>query len=147
MSMFKTYGVIINNESSLEVLAGEDNQPVDAEKELFFSDGSYGAVRLDGATSYKLHEMEYTDAEFLAIVEAFKNGVFTGMDMIIAVENPDKTIGYIGCVDINNGTGATYFKSEITPGVAIAEAFFNSDAEDDERWEEYLAYTDAGRVI
>lgn len=145
--MFKTYGVIINNENSMEVLAGESGQLKEYEKEVFFSDGSYGAVRLDGFTGYKLHEMEYVDDEFKKIVEAFSNGVFTGMNLIVAVEKESGGIGYVGCVDINTGSGVTYFDSEVTPGVALSESLFNTDAEDDERWEEYLAYTDAGRVI
>ena len=147
--MFKTYGVIINNESSLEVLAGEAGQPKESEKELYFSDGSYGAVRLDGATGYKLHEMEFYDEEFMKMAEAFKSGVFTGMNMLVAVERPGGTgVGYIGCMDINNGTGVTYFDSEITAGVTVNENFFNSEVDDDdELWEEYLAYTDSGRVI
>ena len=41
-----------------------------------------------------------------------------------------------------------YFNSEITPGTPVVENFFNSELDDDdELWEEYLAYTDAGRVI
>lgn len=147
--MFKTYGVIINNENSMEVLAGPAGQLEECEKELIFSDGSYGAVRLDGATGFKLHEMEFYEEEFKKLVEAFNNGVFTGMNMIVAVERINEPgVGYVGCRDINNGTGVMYFNSEITPGTPVVESFFNSELDDDdELWEEYLAYTDAGRVI
>lgn len=145
--MFKSFGVALNNEGDVVVVAGEVNQAVEETKELFLDDGYYGAIRLDGGTGYKLMEMHYKNQDFKDMVKAFTDGVFMGAKLVVGVVKDNGEMGYLCCSDINNGNGVVYYENEVSNSIPVSEDFFNSDAEEDDRWEEYLAYTDYGRAL
>ena len=145
--MFKTYGVCYDTNGELAVMTGREKQAIDTSKDLYYDDGGLGGVLLDGADGYKLHEMEYNDDEFKDLVESFISGTFIGMNGVIAVDNEDGNVSYLGIPNMEDGYGVQFYLNQWTPGVPAKDDFLPTDASGDAGYQEHMVYTCNGQVF